>query len=74
VRALAGKRSRFGGAVKSGASRKAVVRGSLALYGYGKTTAARDLIALLKSPDVFETALTEIVNEHFRIKGWTLPE
>lgn len=32
MRALGEKRSRFGGVVKSSASRKAIVRGALALY------------------------------------------
>jgi hypothetical protein len=60
--------------VKSKSSRKAVARCALALYGYGKTAAARELIALLNSPDTFEKALTEVVNEHFEIKDWTLPD
>ena len=51
-----------------------MARCALALYGYGKTAAARELIALLNSPDTFEKALTEVVNEHFEIKDWTLPD
>jgi hypothetical protein len=72
--ALGRKKDRFGGAVKSKSSRKAVLRGALALYGSGKPTAGRELIALLNSPDTFEKALTEIVSEYFGIKGWTLPD
>jgi hypothetical protein len=74
LRALGGKKDRFGGAVRSKASRQAVVRGALALYGFGKTASARELIKLLNSRDVFENALVEIVNEHFEIKRWTLPD
>jgi hypothetical protein len=71
---LGRKKDWFGGAIKSASSRKAVVRGALALYGHGKTEAAKDLVALLNSRDTFELALTEIANEHFGIKRWTLPE
>jgi hypothetical protein len=72
LRTLGGKKDRFGGVVRSKSSRKAVTRGALALYGYGKTAAARELIALLNSPEVFEAALAEVVNEHFKIRGWTV--
>jgi hypothetical protein len=74
LRALGRKKERFGGGVKSKSSRKAVARSALALYGYGKTAAARELIALLNSADTFEKALTEVVKEHFEIEGWTPPE
>jgi hypothetical protein len=74
LRALGGKKNRFGGVVKSEPSRQAVLRGALALYGSGKTAAARELLKLLNSRSVFEDALSEIVNEHFEIEGWTLPE
>lgn len=68
------KKERFGGPVRLESSRKAVLRGALALYGVGKVAAARGLVALLKSTDIFETALAEIVNEHFRTKAWNLPD
>ena len=74
LRALGKKKHRFGGGIKSESSRQAVVRGALALYGSGKITAARALLKLLKSPDVFGEALTEIVNAHFGMTRWTLPE
>jgi len=74
LRALDRKKERFGGVVKSESSRQAVAKGALALYGAGKATAARELLKLLKSPSVFEKALAEIVNEHFGITSWTLPE
>jgi hypothetical protein len=73
-RALGRKKDRFGGAIRGESSRKAVLRGALALYGYGKTAAAKELVALLNSQATFERALTEIVSEHFGIKRWTLPE
>lgn len=74
IRALGGKKERFGGAIKSEPSRMAVMRGALALYGSGQLNAARALIALLKSEDIFETALTEVVNDHFKTTGWTIAE
>ena len=73
-RALGRKQEYFGGTIKSEDSRRAVLRGALALYGLGKTAAARELIALLNSRDTFEKALGETVNEHFGLKGWTLPD
>jgi len=73
-RALGRKKDRFGGTIKSKSSRKAVMRGALALYGYGEVAAARELISLMNSPDVFEKALSEVVNEHFEVKDWTLPD
>ena len=74
LRALGRKKDRFGGVVKSESSRQAVATGALALYGAGKAAAARELLKLLKSASVFEDALTEIINEHFGITRWTLPE
>ncbi len=69
-----GKKDRFGGPVKSESSRKAVLRGALALYGYGKTAAAKELVALLNSQSTFERALTEVVNNHFGVKNYTVPD
>lgn len=74
MRALGGQKDRFGGAIKSSSSRQAVLRGALALYGFGRTAAARELVKLLKSREIFENALAEIVNQHFEMKGWTLPD
>jgi hypothetical protein len=68
------EKERFGGAINSEPSRKAVMRGALALYGSGQHNAARALIALLKSESTFETALTEVVNDHFKITGWNIAE
>ena len=74
VDALGSKDERFTGGIKSPDSRRAVVKGALALFGTRQVKAARALIAILKSKDVFETALTELVNEHFGISGWALGE
>jgi hypothetical protein len=73
-RALGRKKEYFGGTIKSENSCRAVLRGALALYGLGKTAAARELVALLNSRDAFEKALTETVKEHFGLKRWTLPD
>ena len=72
--ALGSKAKRFSGAIRSRDSRLAVVRGALALYGADQKQAARELVGLLKSRDVFEKAIVEIVNEHFGISGWILPD
>ncbi len=65
------KKDRFTGGIKAKASRKAVLLGALALYGADQSKAAFDLIALLHSEEVFQTALREVVNDHFDISGWT---
>jgi hypothetical protein len=64
----------FTGGIRTEASRKAVLRGALALYGADQRASALDLVALLHSKEVFEAALQEIVNDHFDISGWTLEE
>jgi hypothetical protein len=46
----------------------------LALYGADQRDSALKLVALLKSKEVFEKALEEIVNAHFGISHWTLPD
>ena len=74
LRTLGRKKDRFGGPIKSEPSRRPLVRGALALYGCGKTAAAQELIALLNSRGTFEKALSEIVNEHFRLKDWTISD
>jgi hypothetical protein len=74
IRALGNGADRFGGAIKAEASRQAVLRGALALYGADQKDSARELIALLNSEKVFEQALEEVVNAHFRTTGWTIPD
>jgi hypothetical protein len=73
LRALGAKKDRFTGVIRAQDSRSTLMRGALALYGADQKRAARDLIALLKSQDIFEQALTEIINAHFQISDWTLP-
>lgn len=72
MRALGNNESRFAGGIWRPASRQAVLRGALTLYGADRKAEARELISLLKSQEVFEKALAEIVNDHFGISGWTL--
>jgi hypothetical protein len=45
----------------------------LALYGADQKDSALELIALLNSERVFEDALEEILNTHFRTTDWTIP-
>lgn len=72
MRALGNNKSRFAGGIWRPTSRQAVLRGALALYGADRKAEGRKLISLLKSQEVFEKALTEIVNDHFGINNWTL--
>jgi hypothetical protein len=74
IRALGARSDWFGGALRSTQSGMAVLRGALALYGNGKRKAARELVAVLYSRKTFEKALTALVNEHFGITRWTIPE
>jgi hypothetical protein len=74
IRALGNKADRFGGAIKAEASRQAILRGALALYGADQKDSAHELIALLNSKRVFEDALEEVVNVHFRTTDWTIPD
>ncbi|PWU02069.1 MAG: hypothetical protein C5B53_02125 [Candidatus Melainabacteria bacterium] len=73
-RSLGSKSSRFTGCIKSEESRKAVLRGALALYGADQKASALELCALLKSEEIFETTLEEIINDHFDISGWICEE
>jgi len=74
IRALGSTDEKFGGAIRAESSRQSVLRGALSLYGAGQLSAARELVAVLKSKDVFETALTEVVNAHFGISDWAISE
>jgi hypothetical protein len=74
LRALGSSKDHFNGVIRAEASRQAIVQGALTLYGADQRNAARSLIALLKSQDVFDQALEELVNRHFGIRDWTLPE
>ena len=72
--ALGSEQECFGGVVKKVASRCAVLRGALALYGAEQYQAAKDLVSLLHSQEVFEKALTEIIKEYFGIDDYKLPD
>ena len=72
--ALARKEEWFSGGLKKGESRKAVLRGALSLYARDQREEARALSSLLSSQDVFETALAEIIAEHFGWDDYTLPD
>jgi len=72
MRALGRKKDGFGGAIKSPTSGRAVMRGAMALYGNGQRKATRKLISLLNSSEVFERALTDLVNAHFGLAGWKM--
>ncbi len=67
----AGKK-RFGGKIKSAASRGAVMRGAMALFGADQKIAAEELLSLLASEDIFRKALEETINAHFGIEGWCI--
>lgn len=74
MRVFGNRDDRFRGGIKTQASRQAVLRGALALYGADKKKPALELVALLQSENIFEKALEEIVNAHFGTTGWTIPE
>ena len=73
-RALGSKKERFCGVIKKAVSRKSALRGALALYGTEQNQAAKNLISLLHSQEVFEKALIEIIEEHFDLDDYKLPD
>ncbi len=64
---------KFAGTINNPGSRRAVVKGALALFGMDQKTSAQDLISLLASGDTLKETLTEIVRQHFATPGW-MPE
>ena len=72
-RALANRKTYFRGRIKRRRSRKAILRGALALYAAEQDQASKDLVALLHSQDVFEKALCDIIEEKFGITDYKLP-
>lgn len=70
IRIIIDNRCLFGGSIKSKSSSKAILRGALALYGADQKQYAINLLELLKSKEIFETALISVINEHFGISGW----
>ena len=73
-RAFARKKERFCGVIKKATSRKSVLRGALALYSTEQDQAAKDLVSLLHSQEVFEKAFIEIIEEHFNLDDYKLPD
>lgn len=73
-RALGAKSKYFTGVIMKAASRRAILRGALALYGSDQKAEAKKLVALLKSQDIFEKALEEVVRDHFGFKSYSLPD
>lgn len=73
-RALANRKRYFRGGIKKCRSRKAILRGALALYGAERDGEAKKLIALLHSQGVFEKALRKIIEEKYGLTGYTLPD
>ena len=72
-RALAAKHKKFSGPMSTKESAEAILVGALALYGMERLDEAKELISLLKSRDVFETTLVELVKAHFRLRDYELP-
>ena len=70
--ALGSSKKHFRGGIKKPTSRRAVLRGALALHGTEQGQDARNLISLLHSQEVFREALIEIIEEHFNIDGYDL--
>lgn len=54
-----------GGSVKKDGERRAVLRGAMALYAAGRIDDARALVAVLRSREIFVTALDDVIDEHF---------
>ena len=71
LRALGNRKTQYRGKIKKRRSRKAILRGALALYGSERDQEAKDLVGLLHSQEVFEKALREIVEEKFGITNYT---
>jgi hypothetical protein len=69
-----GKADNFGGALVRPSSAKAALVGALALYSSDQRKAALELVGMLKSSSVFEKALVNIIERHFGVNGWSLPE
>ncbi|MGY3484439.1 hypothetical protein ACVW1C_002322 [Bradyrhizobium sp. USDA 4011] len=69
-----GKADNFGGALVRPLSAEAALMGALALYGSDQRKAALELVGMLKSNSVFEKALVNIIEKHFGVNGWSLPE
>jgi hypothetical protein len=69
-----GRTNNFGGAISKSSSAQAILKGALALYGADQRKSALGLIGMLRSVSVFEYAFIDVVERHFAVKGWTLPD
>ena len=69
-----GKADNFGGPIAKSTSAQAVLKGALALYGADRKKSAFELIGMLKSTSVFEDSLIDVVENHFGVSSWTLPD
>lgn len=67
------KDSRFKGSINKIRDSKAIVMGALSLFGNDRPDEARNLVGLLDNETTFQSALEEIVNDHFGTTGWKLP-
>lgn len=67
---LSWKSDCFGGKLAKPKSGVAIVRGALALYGSGQLQAAREVVRMLRTKDVFDHALEQIVRSHLGTKSW----
>lgn len=69
--ALARPESRFKADGATDSHAEALLQGALALYDVRTIGRAKELIGLMSSSDVFDAALTALVNAHFETTGWT---
>ena len=72
--ALGRNRGNFKGGIKKVESRRAVLLGALALYGAEQDKAAKELVSLLNSQDVFEKALVDIVRKKSGVADYELED
>ena len=73
-RALGSREKNFFGVIRKAKSRRAVLLGALALYGAEQDQAAKELVALLYSRDVFEEALVEIIRKKLCVPDYKLED
>ena len=73
-RALGSNRDNFVGGVKNVESRHAVLLGALKLYGAEQDQAARELVSLLHSQEIFEKALVQIVRKKSGVADYALAD
>lgn len=72
--ALGKRKNWFNGSISRPESCLSVLRGALALHGSGQYEAAKELASLLQSQELFERTLEVIIEEHFEMPGYQLPD